>query len=149
MLTSCNLPSMFPQVEIDIDGTGYRLTLLPSKLGRPMLLRLSQLLSQGSDRAAMLGSDSAMLTGAVLALTEAELQSTWEKFETRTEVMASEGYVSLNVVYEPAKGGLTDYGLMLALIEAHIDANFSSFFAKARQMMAASRAKASSAFPTK
>ena len=139
---------MLPQHEIEIDGTMYRLTLLPSKLGRAMLLRLSQLLSQGSDRAAMIGSDSAMLTGAVLALTEAELESTWEKFQTRTEVMASEGFVGLNVAYPPP-GGLTDYGLMVSLIEAHIDANFSSFFARARQMMAASRAKVMSESPKK
>ena len=139
---------MLPQHEIEIDGTLYRITLLPSKLGRPMLLRLSQLLSQGSDRAAVIGSDGAMLTGAVLALTEAELERTWTAFEQRTEVMASEGFVGLNVAYPPP-AGLTDYGLMVSLIEAHIDANFSSFFARARQMMAASRAKVMSESPKK
>lgn len=122
---------MLPNVEREIQGQSFRIIMQPSAVGRPMLLQLSKLLAQGADRATLLGSDAAMLTGAITALDEAAFKSIWDKFSKMTEVMASEGYVPLSVAY-PEPAGLTDYGLMLELIEAHIEANFASFFAVAR-----------------
>ena len=119
---------MFPQTEVAIQGTQYRLTHLPSALGRPMLLRLSKLCATGADHAALVGSEAALVTGALLALDAAELDAWWEKFEARTEVMAEHGYVLLSIKYPKDAGGLMDYALMFELMEAHVRANFGGFF---------------------